>query len=122
MYVQEGQSRWTEQAMPSPKARGYLEYQGPARGNIPGVLVLTLSCSVMADSLQLHGLESTRLLSPWHSPGKNTGLGSRFLLQGIFLNQGLNLCLLHCRQILYHLSHLGLISGTSLSHQTQNAR
>ena len=27
------------------------------------------------------------------------------LLQGIFLIQGLNLGLLHCRQILYHLSH-----------------
>ena len=37
-------------------------------------------------------------------PGKNTGAGCHFLLQGIFLTQGLNLgllCLLHCRQILY---------------------
>ena len=34
-------------------------------------------------------------------PGKNTGVGCHFLLQGIFLTQGLNLCLLHCRQILY---------------------
>ena len=41
---------------------------------------------------------------PWNSPGKNTGVGCHFLLQGIFLNQGLNpwlLCLLHCRWILY---------------------
>ena len=30
-----------------------------------------------------------------------------FLLQGIFLTQGLNLGLLHCRQTLYHLSHQG---------------
>ena len=29
------------------------------------------------------------------------------LLQGIFLTQGLNLGLLHCRQILYCLSHQG---------------
>ena len=29
------------------------------------------------------------------------------LLQGIFLTQGLNLGLSHCRQILYHLSHQG---------------
>ena len=29
------------------------------------------------------------------------------LLQGIFLIQGSNPCLLHCRQILYHLSHQG---------------
>ena len=43
--------------------------------------------------------------SPWNSPGKDTGVGSRSLLQGIFLTQGLNLGLLHCRQIFYHLSH-----------------
>ena len=38
-------------------------------------------------------------------PGKNTGVGCRALLQGIFLTQGLNPGLLHCRQILYCLSH-----------------
>ena len=58
----------------------------------------------MYDSLWLHGPQSTRLLSPWNSPGKNTGVGSHSLLQGIFLTQGLNLHLLHCRQILHHLS------------------
>ena len=43
-------------------------------------------------------------------PGKNTGVGSHFLLQGFFPTQGLNprlLCLLHCRKILYLLSHQG---------------
>ena len=35
--------------------------------------------------------------------GKNTGVDSHFLLQGIFLTQGSNPGLLHCRQILYHL-------------------
>ena len=34
-------------------------------------------------------------------------MGSHSLLQGIFWTQGLNLSLLHCRQILYHLSHQG---------------
>ena len=34
-------------------------------------------------------------------------MGCHFLLQGIFLTQGLNPGLLHCRQILYHLSHQG---------------
>ena len=48
---------------------------------------------------------STRLLCPWNSPGKNTGMGCHYLLQGIFLTQGSNLGLLHCRQILYCLSH-----------------
>ena len=37
---------------------------------------------------------------PWNSPGKNTGGGCHSLLQGIFPTQGLNLGLLHCRQIL----------------------
>src|SRR5574340_839742 len=37
----------------------------------------------------------TRLLCPWGSPGKNTGVGCHALLQGIFPTQGSNLCLLH---------------------------
>ena len=41
------------------------------------------------------------------SPGKNTGVVYQTLLQEIFPTQGLNLGLLHCRWILYHLSHLG---------------
>ena len=59
----------------------------------------------MSDSLQPHGLQSTRLLCPWDSPGKTPGVGCRALLQGIFLTQGLNPGLLYCRWILYHLSH-----------------
>ena len=43
---------------------------------------------------------SYRLLRPWDSPGKNTGVGCHFLLQGIFLTQGSNPGLLHCRQML----------------------
>ena len=43
----------------------------------------------------------------WNFPGKNTGVGCRFLLQGFFPTQGSNPSLLHCRQILYHLSHQG---------------
>ena len=42
---------------------------------------------------------------PWNSPGKNTRVGCHSLLQRIFLTQGLNLGLLHCRQILYCLRH-----------------
>ena len=38
-------------------------------------------------------------------PGKNTGVGCHFLLQGIFQPQELNLGPLHCKQILYPLSH-----------------
>ena len=43
-------------------------------------------------------------------PGKNTGVGCHFLLQGIFLTQGSNPDLLHCRQTIYHLSHQRRIS------------
>ena len=42
----------------------------------------------------------TRLLHPWDSPGKNTGVGHHSLLQGIFPTQGSNPGLLHCRQTL----------------------
>ena len=41
--------------------------------------------SVLSRSLQPH-----RLLCPWDFPGKNTGAGCHFLLQGIFLTQGSN--------------------------------
>ena len=59
------------------------------------------SRSVVSDSVT-HGL-----YSPWNSPGRNTGVGSCFLLQGIFPTQGSNLGLSHCRRILYQLSHQG---------------
>ena len=71
---------------------------------------MKVSHSVVSDSLQPHVLQPARLLCPWDSPGKNTGMGCHALLQGIFLTQGLNpclLCLLHCRWILYQLSYQG---------------
>ena len=52
------------------------------------------SCSALATLWNV----SPRLLCPWNSPGKNTGVGWYVLLQGNFLAQGLNpclLCLLH---------------------------
>ena len=54
------------------------------------------SCSVISDSFWPHGL---------YSPGKNTGVGSCSLLQEIFPTQGSNPGLLHCKRILYQLSH-----------------
>ena len=60
------------------------------------------SHSVMSDSLRPHELHS-----PWNSPGRNTGVGSLSLLQGIFSTQGSNPGLPHCRWILYQLSHRG---------------
>ena len=46
-------------------------------------------------SLQPHGLKPNRLLCPWIFPGKNTGVGCHFLLQGIFQTQRLNPHLLY---------------------------
>ena len=63
--------------------------------------------SGMSDSLPPHGLYPARLLCPWDSPGKNTGVGCHTLLQGIFPTQGSNPHLAHYRRILYHLSHQG---------------
>ena len=55
----------------------------------------------MSDSVWPHRRQPTKLLRPWDSPGKNTGVGCHFLLQEIFLTQGSNPHLLLCRQILY---------------------
>ena len=71
--------------------------------------IYVLNHSVMSNSLQPYRLQPSplsrdfsRLLCPWDSPGKNTGVVCHFLLQRIFPTQRSNLCLLHCRQILYH--------------------
>ena len=47
------------------------------------------------------------LLCPWDFPGKNTAVDCHFLLQGIFLTQGLNPCLLHWQANSLPLSHQG---------------
>ena len=69
--------------------------------------LVTKSCPTLCNSIDcslpgssVHG----------DSPGRNTGVDCHALLQGIFLTQASNphlLCLLHRRQILYPLSHLG---------------
>ena len=69
--------------------------------------VKCVSHPIVSNSLQPHGLYSTRILCPWNFPGKNTGVGCRFLLQGIFPTQGWNPGLSYCRRILYHLTHQG---------------
>ena len=66
-----------------------------------------LRLSVVSNSLQPHGLYPTRLFCPWDFPGKDTGVGCCFLLQGIFLTQGSSLYLLHWQADSLPLSHLG---------------
>ena len=84
---------------------GSTDVKCPEKGYL--YLCAGLRHSVVSDSLQSHGLQPASLLCPWDSPGKNTGVGIHSLLQGIFPAQGSNLGLLHCRQILNHLSHQG---------------
>ena len=62
--------------------------------NIWECCLVTKSCPTL---LWPHGPYLTRLPCPWDSPGKNTGVGCHFLLQGIFLTQGSNPSLLHCQ-------------------------
>ena len=75
-------------------------------GDFPGgPVVKVLVAHLCPTLLQPHGWYPSRLLCPWNSPGKNTAVGSHFLLQGIFPTQGSNphlLYLLHCRQIVCH--------------------
>ena len=49
----------------------------------------------MSDSFVTQWTEPARFLCPWDFPGKNTGVGYHFLLQGIFLTKGLKPSLLH---------------------------
>ena len=67
-------------------------------------------CAVMSNSLRPHGLQPARLLCSCNFSGKNVGMGCHFLLQGIFPNQGPNLCLfclLHWQEDSLPLHNLG---------------
>ena len=84
-----------------------LSFRSPAQGKMRSkdwahLGLWSESHSVVSDSLQPQGL-----YSPWNPPGQNTGVGNLSLLQGIFPTQGSNPGLLHCRRILYQLSHQG---------------
>ena len=67
------------------------------------VAVHLLSCVRLCDALDW----PTGLICPWDFPGKNTGVGCHFLLQGFFLEAGSNLCLLHSQAYSLPLSYLG---------------
>ena len=75
--------------------------------DLPNTLLVSVTCSVVPDSLWPHGLQPSRLLCSWDFPGKDTGVGSPSFLQGIFPAQESNLGLPHCRWIFYQLSHEG---------------
>ena len=89
------------------RCKGWGDRESPPRGGLRGrgglVAMRSLpwysdgsrvSRSAMADSARPHGLQPARLLRPWGSPGKDTGVGCHALLQGIFPTQRVNLLLL----------------------------
>ena len=81
-------------------------------------------CSAVSNSLWPHRLWATGLLCPWdYFPVKNTGVGCHFLLQGMFLTQGLNaylLCLLLWQADSLPLNHLESLRNEIAHSQTTN--
>ena len=76
---------------------------------IPKVVVVVSvaqSCPILCNPM-----DHARILCPWDFPGKNTGVGCHFLLQGIFLTQRSNSCLLHWQADSLPLSHQGSLEG-----------
>ena len=70
-------------------------------------IVALFSCSVVSDSYDPMDCSPTRLLCPWDSLGKNTGVGCHFVLQGISPTQGSSPYLLHWQVNSLPLSHQG---------------
>ena len=79
---------------------------------------MCISHLIMWNTLWPQGLQPASFLCRRDSPGKNTGVSGHPLLQGIFLIQASNLDLLHCRQIIYHLSHQVIYSLKIQSEQS----
>ena len=97
-------NHWTTRKVPNSAfiiALGVTTH-GILRSHLQPELFTALSvcpvASVTPDSLRLSGLEPDCFLCPWDSPDKNTGVGCRACLQGIFPTQGSNLGLLQ-RQV-----------------------
>ena len=104
-------SLWLKDSYSSPNSHFLQLYEGEGRAVdfvIPKLLSTTKNFNGNSNKVKsLSHVQLFRLLGPWNSPDKNTGVGCHFLLQGIFPTQGLNLGLLHCRQTHYHLSYQG---------------
>ena len=120
--TREAQEHWSGHPNPPPgdaadpgiKLGSPAQQAGSLQAELPGkplhilhewVSEFAQSCQTLCDPMDSGAC--TRLHCPWDFLGKSTGVGCRFLLQGIFPTQGLNPGLLHCRQMLYHLSHQG---------------
>ena len=88
---------------------------GRAHTDECALIHLPCLCAQSCSALLPHELQPSRLLCPWTFSGKTNGVCYHFLLQGIFPTQGSNLGFLHCRQILYCLSHQGLYDSPKIS-------
>ena len=87
---------------------------GPTKGGRPdlanelyGLLTFAIeflfqAVTVVSDSFVIPWTVAHQAPPSMDFLGKSTGMGCHFLFQVIFLTQGLNLCPLHCSQILYH--------------------
>ena len=84
----------------------------PTHRFTPEITPVCSVTSVMSNCLESYGLQPSRLLNPWDSPDKNTGMCCYALLQRIFSTQGSNLHLLH-------LLYLGIFFTTEPLHKTQ---
>ena len=85
------------QVLPSNKCLCYsIQSSGLASEEVLGESAYSVHAwsvdSVMPASLQPHGLQPARLLCPWDSPGKNTGVGCHVFLHNL---------LYHCQNTLY---------------------
>ena len=105
---QNGEGMWELSSNPilPPKAHLLIPYGGnlPLDKNEIVKVLVTQFCLTLMTPMDCSPPGSS---VPGDSPGKNTGVGFHPLLQGIFSIQRSKLCLLHCRQILYHLSQCG---------------
>ena len=72
----------------------------PSSWHVYSVCTYVCACSVVSDSSETPWTVAAKLLCPWNSPGKNTGVGCHFLLQGVFPTQGSIPCLLCWQWIL----------------------
>ena len=90
----------------------------PKGRNNVALMCVHADTSIMPDSAWPYRLQTTRLLCPWYSLGKNTGMDCHALLQGIFPTQGLNPDLLLCRKILYNLSFQGSLNAIIVTFKT----
>ena len=81
--------------------------QGTSRSSQGRQPCLVCAVCLVAQSCATPWTVARQLLRPWHSPGWNTGVSSRSLLQGIFPTQESKPGLPLCGQILYQLSHQG---------------